>query len=169
MFVGYYGNENATRKALRDDGYLRTGDLGITQDDGTFTYLGRMGDVLRLGGFLVNPLEIETHLCAHKAVVDAQVVAVATGRGNKPVAFVIPEPDNPPDEPDLIAHCKANLAGFKVPIRILPVDRFPSTPSPNGTKIQKGVLRSMAEDALDSQPALLRKSSSLYFAEIGEL
>jgi len=152
MFVGYYGNEDATREALTDDGYLRTGDLGTTQNDGTFTYLGRMGDVLRLGGFLVNPLEIETHLCAHSAVADAQVVGVGTERGNKPVAFVISEPDRSPDEDDLIAHCKAALAGFKIPIRIFLVDQFPTTPSPNGTKIQKGELRRMAEDALNSQP-----------------
>jgi fatty-acyl-CoA synthase len=145
MFVGYHGNEEATRKAFTEDGYFKTGDLGTSELDGTFTYLGRMGDVLRLGGFLVNPLEIETHLCAHASVADAQTIALATERGNRPVAFVIPEQGSEIDETALIGHCKAQLASFKVPIRVIAINEFPSTPSPNGTKIQKGELRRMAE------------------------
>lgn len=145
LFVGYFGNEEATRQAFTEDGYFRTGDLGTTQADGTFTYLGRMGDVLRLGGFLVNPLEIETHLCTHASVADAQTIALATERGNRPVAFVIPEDGAEIDEAALIAHCKERLAAFKVPIHVFAIDAFPSTPSPNGTKIQKGQLRKIAE------------------------
>ena len=147
MFAGYYGNAEATAKAMTEDGYFKTGDLGTTQADGAFTYLGRMGDVLRLGGFLVNPLEIETHLCAHHTVADAQTVAIATDRGNRPVAFVIPEAGAVIDEAALIDHCRQSLAGFKVPVRVIPIDVFPSTPSPNGTKIQKAELRRMAEQS----------------------
>jgi fatty-acyl-CoA synthase len=150
MFVGYHGNEEETRKAFTEDGYFKTGDLGTTEPDGTFTYLGRMGDVLRLGGFLVNPLEIETHLCAHASVADAQTIALATERGNRPVAFVIPEAGAEIDEASLIAHCKAQLASFKVPIRVIAIDEFPSTPSPNGTKIQKGELRRLAQERIGS-------------------
>lgn len=153
LFVGYFGNEEATRKAFTEDGYFKTGDLGTTQPDGTFTYLGRMGDVLRLGGFLVNPLEIETHLCAHPSVADAQTIAVTTERGNRPVAFVIPEAGVEIDEAGLIHHCKGQLAAFKVPIRVFAIDAFPSTPSPNGTKIQKGQLRRMAEELIAAQRA----------------
>jgi fatty-acyl-CoA synthase len=56
LMVGYYGNEKATADALTADGYVRTGDLGQLEADGSFTFLARMGDVLRLSGFLVNPL-----------------------------------------------------------------------------------------------------------------
>jgi len=149
LFVGYFGNAEATEKAFTEDGYFKTGDLGSTQADGTFTYAGRMGDVLRLGGFLVNPLEIETHLCAHPSVNDAQTIALATQRGNRPVAFVIPEGGAEIDEASLIAHCKDRLAAFKVPIRVFAIEAFPSTPSPNGTKIQKGALRRMAEEMVE--------------------
>ena len=149
LFVGYFGNAEATEKVFTEDGYFKTGDLGSTQADGTFTYAGRMGDVLRLGGFLVNPLEIETHLCAHPSVNDAQTIALATQRGNRPVAFVIPEGGAEIDEASLIAHCKDRLAAFKVPIRAFAIEAFPSTPSPNGTKIQKGALRRMAEEMVE--------------------
>jgi fatty-acyl-CoA synthase len=148
MFVGYFGNESATSEAFTPDGYFKTGDLGTTEPDGTFTYLGRMGDVLRLGGFLVNPLEIETHLCAHSSVADAQTIAIATERGNRPVSFVIPEKGTEIDEAALIGHCKEQLASFKVPVRVIAIDAFPSTPSPNGTKIQKGELRRLAQERI---------------------
>ena len=107
-----------------------------------------MGDVLRLGGFLVNPLEIETHLCKHHVINDAQVVAVPTEKGNKPVAFVLRDEDTQLNENEIIDYCKQELAGFKVPIRVLEIENFPTTPSPNGTKIQKATLRKLAMESL---------------------
>lgn len=144
IFVEYYGNKKASQEAFTGDGYLRTGDLGTISNDGSFTYLGRMGDVLRLGGFLVSPLEIETHLCSHRLVDDAQVVSVPTAKGNRPVAFILSNQSDNIEESELIDYCKKSLAGFKVPTRIFLIDTFPTTPSPNGTKIQKGELREMA-------------------------
>ncbi|MBT4353277.1 MAG: hypothetical protein HOD13_01820, partial [Rhodospirillaceae bacterium] len=79
-----------------------------------------------------------------KMVEDAQVVAVATDRGNKAVAFIIPQETVEFSEATLIGYCKQTLAGFKVPIKVISIDAFPSTPSPNGTKIQKGALRDLA-------------------------
>ena len=148
IFVGYYGDETSTKAAFTSDGFLKTGDLGTTCSDGSFTYLGRMGDVLRLGGFLVNPLEIETHLCKHHVINDAQVVAVPTEKGNKPVAFVLRDEDTQLNENEIIDYCKQELAGFKVPIRVLEIENFPTTPSPNGTKIQKATLRKLAIESL---------------------
>ena len=147
-FVGYFGDEDATRAAFTHDGWLRTGDLGTTAPDGSFTYLSRMGDALRLGGFLVNPLEIETRLCSHPEVADAQVVAVGTEGGARPVAFVVPRREGVIDEQALVAHCAADLAPFKVPVRCFAIAAFPVTESPNGTKIRKEQLRAMARDVL---------------------
>ena len=147
-FAGYFGDEDATRAAFSPDGWLRTGDLGTMAPDGSFTFLSRMGDALRLGGFLVNPLEIEARLCSHPQVADAQVVAVDTDRGTRPVAFVVPRSEGVCDEQALVAHCASDLAPFKVPVRCFPVAAFPVTESPNGTKIRKEQLRAMARDAL---------------------
>lgn len=148
LMVGYYGNASATAETMLPDGYLKTGDLGLTRADGRFTFLTRMGDVLRLAGFLVSPMEIEAHLQTHGSVEAAQVVAVARPEGVKPVAFVVLRPGASFDEAALIAHCHGALANYKVPIAVVPVEDFPRTPSANGAKIQRTRLRDMASARL---------------------
>jgi len=143
--VGYYGNSQATREVLTDDGFLRTGDLGYTVDERSFVFLARMGDTLRLGGFLVSPAEIEETLLAHPAVAAAQVVGVETAAGFKAFAFVIPKEGGTFDEAAIIAHCAARIAKFKVPVHVRPIDVFPVTPGANATKIQKAKLRELAQ------------------------
>ncbi len=128
------------------DGWFRTGDGAATDDDHTFTYYLRLGDVLRLGGFLVSPTEIESVLCELPAIDQAQVVAVDLPTGARPVAFVT-APDGC-DEEATIAHCVTRLARYKIPIRVVVVDEFPITPSANGNKVQRVKLRDMAADLL---------------------
>jgi fatty-acyl-CoA synthase len=146
--VGYFGDEAATRAALTADGFFRSGDLGYTAGDGRFVFLARMGDALRLGGFLVSPAEIEAVLAEHPSVAAAQVVGARTATGLKPVAFVILRTGAAFDEAALVAHCAARMAKFKVPVRVLAIDAFPVTPGANATKIQKHKLRERAEALL---------------------
>ncbi len=149
--VGYYGNPQATREALTDDGFLRTGDLGYTTDERSFVFLARMGDTLRLGGFLVSPAEIEETLLAHPAVAAAQVVGVETAAGFKAFAFVIPKESATFDEASIVAHCAARIAKFKVPVHVRPIDVFPVTPGANATKIQKAKLRELAQAVIAAE------------------
>lgn len=144
----YFGNPEATAEAFTADGYLRTGDLASIEPDGRFQYLTRMGDVLRLGGFLVSPAEIEDFLQSHPAVEQAQVVAVPTPDGNRAVGFVVPKPGAGFDEAALAAHCRGGIAGYKVPKRIVALEAMPTTLSANGVKIQRARLRQMAADLL---------------------
>jgi len=146
--MGYYGNPQATAAAFTDDGFFKSGDLGYTVAEGEFVFLSRIGDVLRLAGFLVNPLEIEAVLDAHPAVGSSQVVGIDGPRGPRPVAFVVPKNGAGVDEAVLIMHCAKQIAQFKVPHHVLPIDAFPFTPSANGNKIQKAKLREMAAAAL---------------------
>jgi len=146
--AGYFGNPEATRAALSDDGFYRSGDLGYSTEDGRFVFLTRMGDSLRLGGFLVSPLEIEAVLQDAPGVCACQVVGIPGVSGLVPVAFVILAPGAALDEAALRAHVGARLAKFKVPQRIFPIDAFPVTPGANATKIQKGKLREMAQALL---------------------
>jgi fatty-acyl-CoA synthase len=148
VMSGYFGNEEATAAVFTDDGYLKSGDLGYTTADNNFVYLSRMGDVLRLSGFLVNPLEIEAVLDSHPSVQMSQVVGIDGPRGPRPVAFVIPR-NGAVDESALIAHCAQRIAKYKVPEHVLPIDAFPFTPSANGNKIQKAKLREIALAALN--------------------
>jgi len=149
QMAGYFGDPGATAAVLTADGFVRSGDLGYTTAAGEFVFQSRIGDVLRLSGFLVNPLEIEAVLDSHPAVRASQVVGIDGPRGVRPVAFVIPEAGHAFDEAGLIAHCARRIAKFKVPERVLPIDAFPVTPSANGNKIQKAKLREIALAALN--------------------
>lgn len=144
LMAGYFGNEDATRDAMTGDGFLRTGDLGYLTDDG-FVFLSRLGDAMRLGGFLVSPAEIAGRIEELPAVDGCQVVAVGVGGRPQPVAFVRLAPGAAIDEEEIIAHCRAGLAKFKVPARIGVVENFPVAESANGVKVQRGELRKMAE------------------------
>jgi fatty-acyl-CoA synthase len=146
--AGYHGNPAATREAFTEDGYYRSGDLGSTLADGRFVFLTRMGDALRLGGFLVSPAEIESVVQEAPGVAACQVVGVSRAEGLVPVAFVLLQHGAAFDESAAIAHVASRLARYKVPRRVVPVDAFPVTPGANATKIQKGKLREMAEALL---------------------
>ncbi len=154
MMKDYFGNSKATREAFTGDGFLKTGDLGFTEADGGFTFLARMGDVLRLGGYLVAPDEIAAFLEDHEGVDSAQVVGLDSAsstrgaRGTRAVAFVIPAPGAEFSEAALSAYCAQGMARFKVPARIFAVDEFPVTQSANGVKIQRGKLREMAKSRI---------------------
>jgi len=148
--VGYYGDPQASAQTLTEDGYYRSGDLGCTHADGRFTFLTRMGDSLRLGGFLVSPLEIETLVQEQPGIAACQVVGIARSEGLRPVAFVILKHGAALDEPSLLAQLSGKLARYKLPLRIIQVHDFPVTPGANATKIQKGKLREIAEAMLRS-------------------
>ena len=148
MMKEYFGNPKATREAFTGDGFLRTGDLGFTEEGGGFTFLARMGDALRLGGTLVAPDEIAGFLEDHEGVASAQVVGLDGTRGTSAVAFVIPAPGAEFSEIELSAYCAQGMARFKVPARIFAVDEFPVTQSANGIKIQRGKLREMAKSRI---------------------
>ena len=144
LFSEYFNNPDATAKAMTSDGYLRTGDLAVDEGDGRFTYLARMGDSLRLGGFIASPAEIEAFVERDANVGTCQVVGVDSERGTQPVAFVVKAQGASFDEDALRAHCQRGLAKFKVPVRFIELEAFPMTKSPNGEKIQRVRLREMA-------------------------
>ncbi|SDE86957.1 AMP-binding protein [Rhodospira trueperi] len=147
-FTGYYNNPDATREAVDPEGFFRTGDVGYVRDDGTFVYVARRGDAIRLAGFLVDPAEIEDALKTIDGVDDAQVVGVEQDGGTRPVAFVIPDGQTPFEERRVIDAAADILAAFKVPIRVLPIDAFPIAQSANGPKIQRVKLRQMAAECV---------------------
>jgi fatty-acyl-CoA synthase len=149
---GYLHDPVATSRAFSADGWFRTGDLGTAQGR-SFTYLARVGDSLRLRGYLVHPAEIEEVLKQHPCVSGAQVVGVSeVGVGERAVAFVL-RGDGEFDEASLFAWCRAQLAAHKVPQRIVVVEAFPIVDGPNGGKVQKRVLRERAVALLAQEPS----------------
>jgi fatty-acyl-CoA synthase len=146
--VEYLGNQAATAEAIDAAGYYRSGDLGHTTGDGGFVFLARMGDALRLGGFLVSPAEIEDVVQTAPGIAACQTVAVPGRGGLVPVSFVILQQGAAFNEAAVLAHVAGRLAKFKVPARVVPLDAFPVTPGANATKIQKGKLRELAKALL---------------------
>ena len=146
MMIEYLDDPKRTGEAFMADGYLRTGDLGIGQPDGGFTFLTRMGDILRVGGYLVSPVEIEEVVKKEPGVAACQVVELASQKGARPVAFLVPEPGASIDADAIIARCRRELAVYKGPVHLFEIPELPVTDGPNGTKVKRNVLREMASE-----------------------
>ena len=143
VMKGYYNNPEATAKAFTEDGWLRTGDLGELNADGRLRMVGRLKDVFRVGGENVAPAEVEEVLLAHPAVETAQVVGVPDQRlGEVPCAYVTVK--KTVNEEELLAWCKARMAGFRVPRYLRIVDDFEAIGMTASGKVQKAKLREHA-------------------------
>ncbi len=157
LMRGYLGDEAATALALTADGYFRTGDLGHTLSERQFVFHSRLGDALRLAGFLVNPAEIEAVVEALPGVRACQVVGAQMDGKLLPYAFVIADDTVPADAAAQAAAwqaaCRRTMAGFKVPVAFEVVQEFPSVVSANSVKILRNRLREMAEAALRRAPS----------------
>jgi fatty-acyl-CoA synthase len=152
LMLGYLDNPEATARAFTDDGYFKTGDLGYALSEQQFVFQARMGDSLRLAGFLVNPAEIEQVVESLPGVRACQVVGATRADKTVPYAFVLLQPGARADAAGWTAACKAVMAGFKVPAGFTALDAFPSIESANSVKIQKHRLREMAEALLAAAP-----------------
>jgi benzoate-CoA ligase len=143
--TGYWARYETT-KLVFQGAWLRTGDSYVRNDDGTYTCLGRFGDMLKAGGIWVSPAEVEERLLQHPSVAEAVVVAAPDGDGiDKPVACVVGMSDHTIDPDELIAFCRAGLASFKRPRGIVELAELPKTAT---GKIRRNVIREMVRDSL---------------------
>jgi fatty-acyl-CoA synthase len=142
---GYWRNPAATAGAFTVDGWLRTGDAAQTTDDGHLVLVDRWKDMYISGGENVYPAEVENVLHAHEGVSQAAVVGAPHPRwGEAGTAFVVLARGATTPPTELLDWCRARLAGYKVPVRILIVEELPR----NATgKVLKGPLRSSIEGA----------------------
>ncbi len=126
VFAGYWNDPVATATALTTDGWLRTGDIGVVDDDGFVYLVDRAKDLIIVSGFNVYPAEVEEVLAQHPAVTDAAVIGVAhphTGEAVK--AYVVVERGRSVDEDDIIDFCQARLARYKCPSKVMFTDELP--------------------------------------------
>ena len=137
-----YWCRTAVNRAVFQGEWMRTGDQYVLGEDGSYSCLGRADDVLKVGGIWVSPAEVETRLLEHPDVAEAVVVGVPDEDGlDKPVAYIVARPGRHVDQDELIAFCRAGLAAFKRPRRVIEIDELPKT----GTgKIQRYRLRALA-------------------------
>ena len=145
VMQGYYKQPQETQAALVD-GWLRTGDLGTTDEDGHYYIVDRKKDVIIRGGQNIYPAEIEEVLYRHPAVAEVAVVAVGDEElGEVPVAYVAFRPGEEADPEALRELCRGALAGFKVPRRVVVVAELPK--GPTGKILRRSLRDSFADDA----------------------
>jgi long-chain acyl-CoA synthetase len=128
VLKGYWNAPEATRAAVTDDGWLRTGDLARRGPLGTVVFVGRSKDVIKTGGYSVYALEVQTALEEHPAVVEAAVVGLPDDRlGQVPAAAVQLAEGVSLDDLDLRSWLSGRVARYKVPRRFVAVDSLPRT------------------------------------------
>jgi acyl-CoA synthetase (AMP-forming)/AMP-acid ligase II len=143
VMKGYFNDPAATAAAFYEDGWLRTGDIGILGADGYIRITDRKKDMFIVGGFNAYPAEIEGIILRHPAVAQVAVIGIPEERlGEVGMAFVIPRPGQDVDEDELIGWCREQMANFKVPRRVKVVSAFPLNPS---GKVMKFRLREQVE------------------------
>src|SRR5262245_29249582 len=142
---GYWDKPEETAQAFTDDGWFRSGDLGVRTGEGHVIFKGRLREVLRISHHMVAPGEIEAFLMSHPAVDQAFVVGVPDARTNEAaVAYVIVKEHAGLTEDGLVAFCRGKIASYKIPRVIRFVKDVPRTPGPHGDKVQRGQLRAQA-------------------------
>jgi len=123
---GYWQNDEANAKSFTADGFFRTGDVAVQQPDGFFRIVDRKKDMILVSGFNVYPNEVEDVLAHLDGLVESAVVGVPDERSGEAVkAFVVTK--RPMTEDEVIAHCRANLAAYKVPRSVVFKDELPKS------------------------------------------
>ena len=141
--LGYDKDEEATRRAITPDGWLRSGDLARETPDGAFQIVGRIKELIIRGGENISPVEVEDALRAHPAVADAAAFPVSSAFFGEEVAAAVRIADGQrADEAELRRFLSGRIADHKIPSRLLFVDEFPLTGS---GKVKRFLLREMAE------------------------
>ena len=150
---GYSGASAAINPdVFTTDGFYRTGDIGRLDENGAFVFIGRDAEMIKRAGINVSPAEIEEVLVTHMSVAQAAVVGIADAeRGERIVAYVVPE-DNASLEPEeLAAHCAEVLSKYKLPDRYEIIDALPLTAT---GKLQRKELKRVASEMLASRQGI---------------
>jgi long-chain acyl-CoA synthetase len=126
---GYWNRPEANREVFVD-GWLRTGDMGLRDADGSYWFTGRLKQIIERNSENITPGEIEQALYRHPAVAEAGAFGVPdANEGQVPIAYVAFNPSQHVSEEELKGFLAGQIAAFKIPARILPIDRLPLTHS----------------------------------------
>ncbi|TLX51647.1 AMP-binding protein [Pseudoalteromonas ruthenica] len=149
VMQGYWGDEAKTNATIDAEGWLHSGDLGVMDEQGYVTIVGRIKDMIIRGGENIYPREIEEVLYLHDAVSDAAVFGIPDDKFGEQVCLWLKAKDNRDiDEPQIRAYLKDQLAYFKVPKYIRIVEEYPMTVT---GKLQKFKMREMMLAELNEQ------------------
>ncbi|MCO6384826.1 malonyl-CoA synthase [Oceanicola sp. 502str15] len=144
VFKGYWQMPEKTAAELRDDGFFITGDIGVVDDEGYVSIVGRGKDLIISGGYNIYPKEIEALLDDQPGVLESAVIGVPHADfGETVLAVLVPEPGVKPDMAAIEAEVADKLARFKHPRRMVILDGLPRNTM---GKVQKNLLRETYKD-----------------------
>jgi fatty-acyl-CoA synthase len=142
VMLGYWENEEATRAAIDEAGWMHTGDLATMDDAGYVNIVGRIKDMIIRGGENVYPREVEEFLHTHPGISEAQVIGVPSAKyGEEVMAWVRPKPGEALGHEELTKFCTGKIATYKIPRYWKTVSEFPMTVT---GKVQKFKMRETA-------------------------
>ncbi|HBZ44235.1 MAG TPA: hypothetical protein DEO85_09315 [Maritimibacter sp.] len=149
IMKGYYRNPEATREAIREDGFFRSGDFAKIDPDGAVWLMGRKKELIIRSGFNVYPPEVEAMLTRHPDVAQTAVVGRPVPGNEEIIAFVTAKAGT--KAADLKGFLHDHLVAYKVPQHIVVIDDFPRAAT---GKILKHKLVDLYADELDRRDAL---------------
>ena len=151
VMLGYWHDEEKTREAIDEDGWMHTGDLAEMREDGYCNIVGRIKDMVIRGGENIYPREIEEFLYSHPDIEDVQVIGVPDERyGEELAAWIKLRTDaDPLDAGKVREFATGKLAHYKIPRYVLLVDEFPMTVT---GKIRKVQMREETTEKLGLDP-----------------
>jgi long-chain acyl-CoA synthetase len=115
VMKGYWQRPEDTAAALSADGWFETGDIAVISDDGYIKIVDRKKDMIIVSGFNVYPNEVEDEACKHPGIREAAAIGVANEKSGETVKLFVVKSDPSLTEEDVIAFCRKQLTGYKVP------------------------------------------------------
>src|SRR5690606_16584123 len=139
VMKGYWQRQDATDEILSADGWLRTGDVAVIQDDGYMRIVDRKKDMILVSGFNVYPNELEDVLATLPGVLQCAAIGVPDEKSGEAIkVFVVVKPGESLSKEQVMGHMRSNLTGYKVPRFVEFRDTLPTT---NVGKILRRELR----------------------------
>lgn len=128
VMQGYWNKPEATAEVMTDDGFFRSGDIAVVDDQGFFTIVDRKKDMIIVSGFNVYPNEVENVVTMHPEVAEAACIGVDDGEGGERVKiFVVRTPGSTLNSDALREYCREELAAYKIPKLVEFRDELPKS------------------------------------------
>lgn len=127
VMKGYWRNEDATAESITEDGWFKTGDYAMIDDEGFIKIVDRKKDLIIVSGFNVYPSEVEEVINSHPGVAESAAIGVPSEKSGEAIKLFVVRRDNVLTVEEVTAHCRENLTPYKVPKEIVFVDDLPKS------------------------------------------
>jgi len=129
VMKGYWGRPEATADAIDKDGWFKTGDIGIIQENTHLKIVDRIKDLIIVSGFNVYPNEVEAVIYNHPNVIECAVIGVPSELSGEAIKLYLVSDDEALSEADIIEFCRAELTAYKIPKQVVFMADLPKSPA----------------------------------------